>query len=59
MGLGIRRVFVCYLNDDDKQINGYFYLKEQTVNYIKIISGENTLTIPYHRLIKLKEFNNG
>jgi hypothetical protein len=55
MALGVRRVFVCFLNDDDKEVQGFFYLMDQTPNYISIKSGNNLITIPYHRLKKMKE----
>lgn len=54
MALGDRR-FVSYKNDDDKVISGYFELVEECENYIKIKSGGNIITIPYHRILKIKE----
>lgn len=51
------KVFVCFLNDDDKEVQGFFYLIEQNINFIKIKTGDNILTIPYHRLKKMKEFS--
>jgi len=59
MGLGFRvcgkKVFISYLNDDNKKIKGFFKLIEQTSEYIKIKSGSNILTIPFHRILKVKE----
>lgn len=55
MALSIKRVFVSFVNDDGKVTEGYFDLLEQTINYIKIQTGNSILTIPYHRINKVKE----
>jgi hypothetical protein len=51
----LRVVWVSFLDDNQQQVNGFFKLVEQAQNYIKILSGKNTITVPYHRLLKLKE----
>ena len=53
--IGTRTAFISYLNDDDKKIEGYVILIEQTDNYIRFKTGSNIITIPYNRLLKLKE----
>ena len=55
MGLGNREIWICYLNDDDREINGFFYCVNETSNYIQIKSGSNLITIPFHRILKIKE----
>ena len=55
----IKRVWVSYIDDSGAEVNGYFILLEQNENFIKIKSGINILTIPYHRLNKMKERENG
>lgn len=47
--------FVSYKEDNGKIVRGYFEIKEETINYIKLLSGNNEVTIPYHRLLKLKK----
>lgn len=49
------KVFVSFYEENDHMVAGYFELVEKTPNYIVIRSLNNLLTIPYHRLIKLKE----
>ncbi len=53
--MGYKKVFVSFINDDGRLREGYFDLVEQTENYIKIKSGSNIITIPYHKLNKMKE----
>lgn len=59
MGLGNREIWISYVNDDGQIIQGFFELVEQTLNYVKIKSGSNILTIPFHRINKIKEKDNG
>ena len=51
------KVYVCYLDDNDNQVEGYFELIEEKDNYVKIKSGKNIITLPYHRIKKIKEKN--
>ncbi len=53
--LDLRTVWASFMDDNNKQVQGFFKLLEQTVNYVKLISGKNIITIPYHRLLKMKE----
>lgn len=50
-----RRVFISFLNDDDSKQETYCELIEESSNFVKIMIGQNIITIPYHRLLKLKE----
>ena len=54
-----REVWISYIDDSGMVVNGFFILIEQTSNYIKIKSGSNILTIPYHRINKIKEKADG
>lgn len=47
------KAFISYM-DDDREIKGMFDLVEQTPNYIKIKSNNNIITIPYHKVNKVK-----
>ncbi len=49
----MKKAFVSY-QEDGETIEGTFNLVEQTTNYIRIESGQNEITIPYHKLNKLK-----
>ena len=49
-----KRVFICYLDDSDKKIEGFFDLIDEKPTYIKFRTGENILLIPYSRILKIK-----
>ena len=46
-------MFSLYL-EDGKTIEGIFNLVEQKENYVKIESDHNEITIPYHKINKIK-----
>ena len=50
-----KEVWISYLDDSGIEVKGFFILIEQNSNFIKIKSGSNILTIPYHRVNKIKE----
>lgn len=52
---GVKEVWISYVDDTGIEVKGFFQLVEQTQNYIKIKSGSNILTIPYHKINKIKE----
>ncbi len=52
--LGNKEIWISYENEG-QEITGFFVLIEQTLNYVKIQSGKNILTIPYHKINKMKE----
>ena len=52
---GNKEVWISYIDDNGQEVNGFFILIEQNHNYIKIKSGVNIHTIPYHRINKIKE----
>ena len=51
--------FISYKDDDDNIIKGYFDVIEQNDNYLKFESGKNQITIPWNRVIKVKEMKGG
>jgi arabinogalactan endo-1,4-beta-galactosidase len=53
--MAIRRVFISFLNDDNKQQDTFCELVEESVNYVKIQIGLNLITLPYSRVLKIKE----
>lgn len=48
------KAFVCYLDDNDKKVEGYFEIVETNSGYIKMRTGKNELTIPMTRIKKVK-----
>lgn len=59
MVVSSKRVFVAFLNDDNTKVTGYFDLVEQKDNFIKIRGGGNIITLPYARILKIKEDSYG
>ena len=51
----IKEIWISYIDDLGQEVKGFFKLVEQSENYIKIKSGQNILTIPYHKINKIKE----
>ena len=51
------RKYVSYKDDDSKEtiVQGYFDVLNETEQFIEIISNQNKLKIPYHRVLKIKE----
>tara|TARA_Y100000310_G_C20654930_1_gene801487 strand:+ start:326 stop:499 length:174 start_codon:yes stop_codon:yes gene_type:complete len=54
-----RRVFISFLNDDNKKIDTYCEMLEEKEQYVKIKIGLNIITLPYSRILKIKEVDNG
>ena len=50
-------IWISYVDDTGVVVAGFFTLIEQNLNFVKIKSGSNILTIPYHRINKIKEKN--
>jgi len=50
-----KEIWISYIDDSGLEVKGFFVLVEQTLNFIKIKSGSNILTIPYHKVNKIKE----
>lgn len=51
------KIWVCFLNDNGQRVEGYFIKVGESDNFLKIedSSGTNVLTIPFHRILKVKE----
>lgn len=52
---GDREIWLAYLDDENRQVQGFFVLIEQNASYLKIRSGKNILTLPWSRILKVKE----
>lgn len=53
----VRRVFISFKNDDEVIQNTYCELLEENINYVKIQIGQNVITLPFHRILKIKEIS--
>ena len=53
-----KRVFISYLNDDDRKNEGWFILISIENNLVTFKSGINIISIPSSRVLKIKEQNN-
>ena len=52
---GNKEVWISYRDDNEQIVSGFVILLEQTDSYVKIKNNRNILTIPYHRILKIKE----
>ena len=50
-----KRVFLCWLNDDNSKVEGYVELIEESPTHIKFRRGFETITLSMNRVLKLKE----
>ena len=53
--LGNKEIWISYEDDAGQEVKGFFILLEQNINFVKIKSGNNILTIPFHKINKIKE----
>lgn len=49
------KIWISYLDDNNKRITGFFERISESNNFIKLKSNSNIITIPYHRILKVKE----
>lgn len=50
-----RDVFISYLDDDNQKKDVWVIIIEETTSYVKFRHNEDTITIPYHRILKIKK----
>ena len=48
-------IFIAYLDEEDNKIEGYFKLLLDNGIIIKFETKNNVITIPYNRVLKIKE----
>lgn len=49
------KAFICYLDEDNKKLSGYFKLvNASNPNFILFESNSNTIAIPIQRILKIK-----
>ena len=56
---GSERVFISYLDETNKVINGYCDLIKISDSVIKIATDKNLITIPLVRVLKIKQEKGG
>ncbi len=49
-----KKVFISYLDDDGKQKDIWIEIVEETSSYVTFKYNYDTITIPYHRILKIK-----
>ena len=49
-----KKVFISYLDDDNKQKDVWVEILEETQNYVTFRYNDDVITIPYHRILKIK-----
>lgn len=47
--------YICYLDDNDKKVDGFVEILETNSTFVKFVTNRNTITIPFNRVIKIKE----
>lgn len=53
-----KKTFIAFLNDDDKKKEDWVEIEEKNISYISFWYQEKLITIPWHRVLKLKELDN-
>tara|TARA_Y100000034_G_scaffold34856_1_gene42788 strand:+ start:1185 stop:1367 length:183 start_codon:yes stop_codon:yes gene_type:complete len=47
-------VFISYFDDDDLKKDVWCEIVEETSQFITFVYNDETITIPYHRILKIK-----
>jgi sporulation protein YlmC with PRC-barrel domain len=50
-----KEIWISYIDDLGQVVSGFFILIEENLSFVKIKSGSNILTIPFHKINKIKE----
>ena len=49
------KTFIAFLDDDDRKREDWVVVKEKTISYVSFEYQGKLVTIPWHRVLKLKE----
>lgn len=49
------KIWIAFLDEEGKKVQGYFDKVEETDSKLKIKSGTNIITVPFNRVLKVKE----
>lgn len=52
---GVKEVWISYKDDNDSIVSGFVILHELTATSIRFETNRSIITLPIHRLLKLKE----
>lgn len=47
--------WICYTDDDGKRREGFVDILESNETFVKFKTDKNTITIPFSRIVKIKE----
>jgi len=50
-----KKTFIAFLDDDGKVREDWITIIEQNISYVKFEYRGNIITIPFHRILKIKE----
>ena len=50
-----KNVFIAYLDDDGKKKEVWCEILEETLSYVTFRYNNEQITIPYHRILKIKK----
>ena len=53
------KAIIIFLDDDDKKKKDYVIIKEKTSSYVSFEYHNKIITLPWSRILKLKEEENG
>jgi len=53
-----KNIFIAFIDDDGKKKEDWIILIEKNISYVKFNYNNCVLTIPWHRILKLKEVGN-
>ena len=50
-----KNIFISYLDDDGKKKDIWCEILEETISYVTFKYNNEEITIPYHRILKIKK----
>jgi len=51
------KTFITFLNDDDQKKEYWVVIKEKNISYVSFEYNDKIITVPWHRVLKIKEPN--
>jgi len=51
----VEKTFIAFLDDDDRKKEDWVIIKEFTLSYVSFIYQNKIVTLPWHRILKVKE----
>ena len=50
-----KKTFIAFLDDDGQKKEDWVDLLEETISYVTFKYRDNIITIPFHRILKIKK----